>query len=437
MSALLSTNTSVVLLDFTSASSPLVTLPSTATQHGRLLTFKNISSNLSTQLCEIRTNGQDLFETNLSSFLFSNSSAHINFVANSTIQRWLYLGGIEATAARIPVLTVSTFLNPSTLDFLVPSFTNLTGSTSVSTLTATSSLSTYLTRTQDLTVFSTIQNSIWETNFLQPSTINQNHTQYPSHFSGRPTFSPSSISTLSLWLDGAAVLSTPSTLTNNVPIHYWWDKSAYTTEVSTIGDPHPSYTYAPVFNQYLPYFSTSPMFAKFPANYTGTGITSFSVWTLPDLSFHENPTIYSLTRPGLWEYTDDQTFYGTVVISTVITAQRKDILKQYDTYGLEEVNTPFLTATLFDDTKSWFNVNGISSLTASTACNTTMNVNITCVGGTTGISYENHHGWIAEVLVYFSSLSYSNIQKIEGYLAWKWGLQRKLPLTHPWYSIAP
>lgn len=436
MSGLLSTNTSIVLLDFTSVSSPSLTLPSTTLEHGRLLVFKNISSNLSTQVCEIRTNGQDLFENNVSSFFLTTEQAHINFVANSTLQRWLYLGGIQATGAGISSFTFQT-IQTSTVTFITPSYSNPNASTSVQTNTFTSSLKSISTTTNHLTCSNSIQSYTFTTNFLQPSTINQNYVQYPGHFSGRPPFSPSSFTQMALWLDGQFITSTPSTLTQGTPLTYWFDKSQYTTEVSSIKDYYPIYDYSQVFQRSLPYFSASPMFAKFPSAYTGTGITSFAVWSFPDLTYHENPVIYSLTRPGVYEYSDDQTFYGTVAISTVITAQREDILLQYDTLGQAETGTIFLTATKFDDTTSLFNVNGISTTTNPSFCNTTMNVDITCVGGTTGISYEDHHGHIAELLVYFSSLTYSEIQKVEGYLAWKWGANRKLPLTHPWYSIAP
>jgi hypothetical protein len=46
-------------------------------------------------------------------------------------------------------------------------------------------------------------------------------------------------------------------------------------------------------------------------------------------------------------------------------------------------------------------------------------------------------GNINEVLMFDSTLSTANRQLIEGYLAWKWGIQTLLPNTHPYYSAAP
>lgn len=46
-------------------------------------------------------------------------------------------------------------------------------------------------------------------------------------------------------------------------------------------------------------------------------------------------------------------------------------------------------------------------------------------------------GDIGEIIIFSSALSDTNLQKIEGYLAWKWGLQSSLPVGHPYKSAAP
>jgi hexokinase len=46
-------------------------------------------------------------------------------------------------------------------------------------------------------------------------------------------------------------------------------------------------------------------------------------------------------------------------------------------------------------------------------------------------------GYIAEVAIYNNVLSTGDRQKIEGYLAWKWGLQGNLPAGHPYKTISP
>jgi hypothetical protein len=53
------------------------------------------------------------------------------------------------------------------------------------------------------------------------------------------------------------------------------------------------------------------------------------------------------------------------------------------------------------------------------------------------ISAGAFKGFIGEVITYPSVLSDTNRQKIEGYLAWKWGLQASLPIGHPYKNAPP
>lgn len=46
-------------------------------------------------------------------------------------------------------------------------------------------------------------------------------------------------------------------------------------------------------------------------------------------------------------------------------------------------------------------------------------------------------GYCCEIIVYNSALSTANRQLIEGYLAWKWGLQAGLPAGHPYAATPP
>ena len=49
----------------------------------------------------------------------------------------------------------------------------------------------------------------------------------------------------------------------------------------------------------------------------------------------------------------------------------------------------------------------------------------------------NYVGYAMEILIFGTVLGTSDLQKVEGYLAWKWGTQEKLPNTHPYRSISP
>jgi hypothetical protein len=46
-------------------------------------------------------------------------------------------------------------------------------------------------------------------------------------------------------------------------------------------------------------------------------------------------------------------------------------------------------------------------------------------------------GTMGETIIYVGSLSSTQRQQIEGYLAWKWGVQADLPTNHPFKNAAP
>ena len=59
-----------------------------------------------------------------------------------------------------------------------------------------------------------------------------------------------------------------------------------------------------------------------------------------------------------------------------------------------------------------------------------------CIGG--GLSDSGwFNSYIAEVIIYNYAVSMTHRQQIEGYLAWKWGLQAQLPADHKYKSAAP
>lgn len=49
----------------------------------------------------------------------------------------------------------------------------------------------------------------------------------------------------------------------------------------------------------------------------------------------------------------------------------------------------------------------------------------------------NYNGHLCEIIMYQGTLSTDDRQSVEGYLAWKWGLQSNLPATHPYKTVNP
>jgi hypothetical protein len=68
---------------------------------------------------------------------------------------------------------------------------------------------------------------------------------------------------------------------------------------------------------------------------------------------------------------------------------------------------------------------------------TSFNITRYRVGGMRTNNANVYTGYISEVLIYRTSLTTSQRQTVEGYLAWKWGLQDQLPANHPYKKTAP
>jgi hypothetical protein len=62
----------------------------------------------------------------------------------------------------------------------------------------------------------------------------------------------------------------------------------------------------------------------------------------------------------------------------------------------------------------------------------TVNINTNFMLGCWKTDGRRFYGGISEFMYYNKVLSNTEIQQVEGYLAWKWGLQTNLPTLHPY-----
>ena len=73
----------------------------------------------------------------------------------------------------------------------------------------------------------------------------------------------------------------------------------------------------------------------------------------------------------------------------------------------------------------------------SNTSNTATGSENTCIGSGIDTGGNNYDGDIAEIVVAHAALSTGDRQKLEGYLAHKWGLTGNLPAGHPYLSAPP
>jgi hypothetical protein len=78
----------------------------------------------------------------------------------------------------------------------------------------------------------------------------------------------------------------------------------------------------------------------------------------------------------------------------------------------------------------------VSGLTAATTASPAGNESIITTVGNNSAGLQAY-GQLHELIIYSTTLSLFQRQPVEGYLAWKWGLQANLPGNHPYKLFPP
>jgi len=104
------------------------------------------------------------------------------------------------------------------------------------------------------------------------------------------------------------------------------------------------------------------------------------------------------------------------------------------------VNTPYILEVIGDNAalSADFFLNGVADGTVSSGGFGTTSVFNDGVGYLGNDQYGSYFiGDLAEVVLVNAKDSATDRQKMEGYLAWKWGMEADLPIGHPYKSAAP
>jgi hypothetical protein len=107
-----------------------------------------------------------------------------------------------------------------------------------------------------------------------------------------------------------------------------------------------------------------------------------------------------------------------------------------DVYTVVQITaTPVISYAEFDGSTVQGWLNSQYNISKSTSLNTTPGVWYFGKRQQTGIGSIDSH--ILEFIQYSRKLSSNERYQIEGYLAWKWGLQTSIPTNHPYYAGLP
>jgi len=220
------------------------------------------------------------------------------------------------------------------------------------------------------------------------------------------SFDPRSIPGCSLWLDGADTATMNSTPT----VTTWTDKSGQGNNVTGTA------TYSSgtmTFNGSTQAFSNTAY--VFPSN----AYSMFAVYsntTAPGATSYMNVVYGNGGYPMLGVYGSSKFVSARSVVANT-GALSPNIVASNVLVG----------ATYTPSTFSPF-INGSAE---TTLAGTTLAATGIYVGGPT--NYFN--GSVSEILIYSATLTQTQRQTVEGYLAWKWGINPSLPAIHPFYSL--
>jgi hypothetical protein len=237
-------------------------------------------------------------------------------------------------------------------------------------------------------------------------------------------FSPTSIAGCQLWLDGSDPAGTGVQPSNGATVSTWVDKATAKNATATGS---PTYLSGGGIN-----FTGSSYFLNqtFTMNLSQRSIfivmqeTSRSIYS-GILTFIPTPSSGNDQSLLTVETTNGLQFYGNDSAYTSVLGNSSLIAK-----GIYNDNMNVTTGS------GYFNGTNATNVTAGSAA-------ASCSGYTIGGRWQSGgmsgsyrlNGIVHEIIVFSTALTTSQRQQVEGYLAWKWGIQGSLPGAHPNYSV--
>lgn len=249
-----------------------------------------------------------------------------------------------------------------------------------------------------------------------------------------PTWTPTQISAeLSLWLDAADA----NTITfNGSTVSQWNDKSGNNRHArQATGANQPGYNSTTLNNKPGITFDGTLKFLTTVAISNIILNNSYSAFTVGRATSAPSNAVDGYSNSGFWG--DNNGFISNYFRSTsnLIGAynwdSNNDVTTQSYTFG-----TNVISGVELSNGSIRLRQNG-GTETATASGNTLYTNGVLRIGKIYNDSSPNFTGVISEVIFFKGHLTTTDREKVEGYLAWKWGLQANLPAEHQYKNAAP
>jgi hypothetical protein len=241
-------------------------------------------------------------------------------------------------------------------------------------------------------------------------------------------FLPTLIPGCALWLDGADPGGGGIQPANGSVLSSWNDKSGNGRHATTAGT-GPTYT-ANSFNRFsAPVFNLTPLSTP---SYLISSNSKLSVFMLCKktgvVPGGGNSDILSLNG---WQYFD---IFIETSSNQYLSLIYTNGLTTFSNQAVSNGTNLFITLITNGSSRNGF-LNGTSVFNSSTPDNG-YSISADNVNSRWNISAASFVGPICEIIVYNDTLTATQRQQVESYLAWKWGVQDSLPSDHT-YKFAP
>jgi hypothetical protein len=254
-----------------------------------------------------------------------------------------------------------------------------------------------------------------------------------------PIWLPTDLSSgLALWLDASD--TNTITMTNNA-VSQWDDKSGNSRHVSQSNvSVRPTYNATGLNN--LPTISSTDSPSKFLV--TNGNTSGFSgganLWAFVTATMDSNTNSfgrlisYDQTTRVDWNQSDLAALILRAVSGNGIGSYRNSANRSFVTASLA---TPMVFGTVYDGTNNISYLNGTAGNSSASTGNFSSSPRITILTYGASPTSNSWRGNCSEIIIGDTALSSNDRQKIEGYLAHKWGLTANLPANHPYKSSPP